>query len=120
NKYYGNPTSENYFIEAMKIIKAKVLDVRFFFFSDEMDYVRDRIVPFLDKDTNYSLCCDNGSDKGYLDLYLLTCCKHFICSKGSFGAFGRILSKNDGLVIVEKTNNYGKVLQENFKNVLLV
>lgn len=117
NEYYGFPPNVEFFVEAMRIIKKNVPNIRFFFFSDEMDYVKREIVPYIDEDVDYKLCYGNGSDKGYLDLYLIKSCKHFICSQGSFGAFGRILSKNEGYVIIERDNQYCKVLKKYFSNV---
>lgn len=96
---YGRPCSEEYFISAIKIINALVPKVKFYFFSDEMSWVNDFLIPQLPQNLEYKICEQNGSDKGYLDLYLMTKCQHFIASKGSFGRFARILSKNEGYFI---------------------
>ena len=97
---YGAPCSVDYFLRAIKIM-ISICDKqpKFFFFSDEPNWVKDNIIPKLDKDVEYYVCEKNGSDAGYLDLYLISKCKQFICSIGSLGFFGRALSRNNGYLI---------------------
>ena len=91
--YYGKTATAQYFINAINFIKDKVPDIKFFFFSDEVDWIKEEIVPKL-HDINYEIVDANGSDKGYLDLYLIAQCNHFISSIGSLAKFGALLSKN--------------------------
>lgn len=90
---YGEPASSDYFLKAINIINKIHNNVMFYFFSDEMLWVKENIIPFLSDDIKYKLCDSNGSDKGYLDLYLLSKCKYIISSNGSFGLFAKILSE---------------------------
>jgi len=103
---YGYPCSVNYFSTAINILSKLEKNIKFYFFSDEPEYVKKEILPTLSKDINYQLCDSNGSDKGYLDLYLLSKCRHIIASKGSFGAFARILSNSDGWFIGTLKSSY--------------
>ena len=99
NVAYGYPVDEKYFIKAIKIILALEKDIKFFFFSEEPDWIEKNLIPKI-QNINYEICRKNGSDKGYLDLYLIANSKHIIASKGSFGRFGKILSFNpDGYFI---------------------
>jgi hypothetical protein len=95
--YWCNP-QDDYFINAMKYISEKYTDANFFFFSDEADWVRENIVFRLsDFEQRNCIVVDiNGSDRGYMDLFLLSACKHFITSQGSLGKFAFLLSNSSG------------------------
>lgn len=91
--YYGKTATAEYFINAIAFIKNKNPETKFFFFSDEVDWIKSEIVPKL-QDISYEIVDCNGSDKGYLDLYLISKCNSFISSIGSLAKFGALLSKN--------------------------
>ena len=58
----------------------------------------------------------NGSDKGYMDLYLLAHCKHQITTKGTLGKFGALLADNPDKYVVlynDETQQYWKMLLQN-------
>jgi hypothetical protein len=61
--------------------------------------VRTHLLPQFPKGC-YEIVNLNGSDKGYLDLWLISQCRHFITSKGSFGRFGALLSPRRGDVVI--------------------
>ena len=100
NPYYGMPPTPEYFIKAINYVLKQRPGTKFFFFSDEMDYVKRHIIPKLDKKIKYKICDKNGSDKGYLDLYLISRADSIIASHGSFGKTARDLSDNPDLLFV--------------------
>lgn len=57
-------------------------------------------IPWLPKQTKYKICDQNGSEKGYLDLYLISNAKSIIASQGSFGNMGKELNTNSDLLFV--------------------
>lgn len=97
---YGMPPTPEHFIRAMNYILEKRPNTVFYFFSDEVDFVRNEIVPKLDKKIKYKICDKNGSDKGYLDFYLMTRANSIIASHGSFGKKAAILNINPDLLFV--------------------
>ncbi len=100
NPVYGNPPSAETFVKAIKyVIKQKPKSV-FYFFSDEMNFVKQNIIPLLPKNIKYKLCDQNGSNKGYLDLYLISHAKSIIASHGSFGNTGKDINVNSDLLFV--------------------
>jgi len=104
NAAYGSPATSEYFIKSINYIKNKQSDSKFFFFSDEIDWIKEKILPGLN-DVDYEIVDCNGSDKGYFDLYLLSRCKNFIISLGSFGKFGCVFSNNHkSITILSKTD----------------
>ena len=114
---YGNPCDIDYFLKAIQLLSLYEEKVKFYFFSDELDWVEKNIIPVLPQNTDYRVCNQNGSDKGYLDLYLVSKCHHIIASKGSFGAFARILSNSDGYFIGTMKSHY---LSEHFDKCIFL
>lgn len=100
NPFYGEPPTYKYFLDAIQYVKQQMSDVEFFFFSDEMDWVKDNIIPRLGSDIIYHTCDKNGSNKGYLDVYLMSNAAAIIASHGSFGPTGFYLNKNNKVVYV--------------------
>lgn len=91
-----HPTQAEFFILAVNKIHSLDPNVKFFFFSDDCGWVRERILPALDGDIACRVCDQNDSSKGYLDLYCISRCDHVICSLGGFGHAGRLFSYKKG------------------------
>lgn len=102
NPVYGAPPTADYFLKAIKYVLKKRPDTVFYFFSDEIEWVRESIVPKLDKNTKFKICDKNGSEKGYLDMYLIVHAKSIIASQGSFGRMGKELNVNRDLLFVSR------------------
>ncbi len=90
------PTQAEFFVLAVRKIHSLDPNVKFFFFSEEPDWIREKILPALDKEIACRVCDQNDSSKGYLDLYLISRCDHVICSLGGFGHAGRLFSYKKG------------------------
>lgn len=106
NPAYGNPASVEYFQKAIAIIHGLCPDVRFLFFSDERDWVRDVLLPALPAGTDAALADGHGSDGGYLDLYLISKCDYIVSSSGSFGVFGAVLSDSCRALVMSRNREY--------------
>ncbi len=91
-----HPTQAEFFILAIRKIHSLDPNVKFFFFSEEPDWIREKILSALDKEIACRVCDQNDSSKGYLDLYLISRCDHVICSLGGFGHAGRLFSYKKG------------------------
>lgn len=88
---YGVPCSTEYFAKTIKIVRALEPRAKFYFFSDEPDYVRDELLPALPADLDSKIVGFNGSDKGYMDLAMIAKCGYVIGSIGSLGVYGAFL-----------------------------
>lgn len=98
---YGKPASFCYFDSAISYCKDRMSAPYFYFFSDEPDWVVDVLIPKLKLMENECKVVDiNGSDKGYMDLFLIACCKHQITSKGSLGKYGALLNDNQQKIVI--------------------
>ena len=101
NNAYGHPADFEYFKKAISYIYSKIETPFFYFFSDEPQWVENELVGKLSIiDGQYMIVDKNGSEKGYMDLFLLASCAHQITSKGSFGKFGALLSNSKDKIVV--------------------
>lgn len=98
---YGTPPTMEYFKNAIAYFKGKFEAPFFYFFSDEPNWIVDDLVPYLQMSSGeYRVVNANGSDKGYMDLYLMAHCKHQIASKGTLGKYGALLEDNPEKIVV--------------------
>lgn len=101
NGAYGNPVDTDYFVKAVNSIGAGHIHLNCYLFSDEPLWVRKQLLPLLPFGNDYTVVDINGSDKGYMDLYLISACKYQITSKGSLGKYGGMLNSSaNGSIIV--------------------
>lgn len=99
--FYGAPASVDYFIKAINYLNERFSGPDFYFFSDDVQYVKEKIITNIDNSIKCHLIT-NGSEKGYYDLLLISKCSHQITSKGSLGKFGACMNTDRGVVIVVK------------------
>ena len=99
NPVYGKPASIDYFINAIMYIKHQYNDAYYFFFSDEPDWVEEFLIKKMPLDENYHIININGSGKGYLDLVLISFCRHQITSKGSLAKYGSLFAKSESQIV---------------------
>lgn len=98
---YGKPASFSYFDNAISYCKQQMASPYFYFFSDEPDWVIDVLIPELKLAESECMVVDiNGSDKGYMDLFLIASCKHQITSKGTLGKYGALLGDNQQKTVI--------------------
>lgn len=114
---YGKPVSTQYFQSAISKLQGESKFLFFYFFSDEPDWVSNVLLPQLElTEENSKVVSINGSDKGYMDLFLIASCKHQITSQGTLGKYGALLGDNpDKLVILadDKVEYHWKELLHN-------
>jgi len=103
--FYGRPASVAYFAEAVRIIRALEGAVTFYFFSDDIAWVRENVLPALG-DAAVVLCGENGSDRGYVDLYLMSRCDNVISSGGSLGVLAAVLSDRKPRLVLSRFRNW--------------
>ena len=93
NKYHGTCPVE-YYEEAIKLIKEKVLNPIFYVFTDDGKWTDEnfKIIPH----TNIS----KKQLKDYEEMFLMTQCKHNIIANSSFSWWGAWLNKNSDKIVV--------------------
>ena len=114
NKFYGSPLEVDYFNRAIRRVEELFPGTKFYFFSDEIDWLERNLIPTLGKSIQYELVAHNGSDKGYLDLYIMAKCRLFISSHGSLAKYARVLARDDAFIIEPSSKrDFDKYLIDN-------
>ena len=87
--------TDEYYNNAISLIKEKVENPYFIIFSDDVEYVKEN----LNIENSYII----EGNKGYEDLYLMSLCKHFILANSTFGFWAAILNtaKNKTVCVPE-------------------
>lgn len=92
---YGNIATLDYYNQAIQIVRGKVYNPRFFVFSDDIEWVKDNL-----KLDNTVYVTHNKGKNSYLDMFLMSNCKHNIIANSSFSFWAAMLNKNDGKIVV--------------------
>lgn len=85
----------NYYIEAIKFIRAKVINPRFYFFSDDLGWVKENL---LTDDDMELVNMKDGRD--YIDLDIMSKCTHNIIANSSFSWWGAYLNRNPDKIVI--------------------
>lgn len=86
--------NEQYFYDAVNLIKERIKNPVFIVFSDDIEWVKNNMnfgVP-----TYY----EDGTDTIYEKLRLMYTCKHFIISNSTFSWWAQYLSRNDDKIVI--------------------
>ncbi|MEJ7737941.1 MAG: alpha-1,2-fucosyltransferase [Chitinophagaceae bacterium] len=85
-----------YYYTAMNYIIEKGIRPSFYIFSDDLDWVRDNI-----KVHAPLTCVDlDGGNKDYIELDLMSKCRHNIIANSSFSWWGAFLNRNPGKIVI--------------------
>ena len=87
----------NYYNRAIEYIRERIKDPNFYIFTDNKKWVSENI-----KDINYTLIDWNpvSGAENYLDMQLMSCCKHNIIANSTYSWWGAWLNDNpDKLVL---------------------
>jgi hypothetical protein len=100
--------SARYYVNAFEYIKSVVKDPHFFFFSDDIEWVKKNIRP----DNKFTYVDINSSRNGCEDLWLMSRCKHNItCGGSTFSWWASYLNPNPEKIVlrtkqISKNPNY--------------
>jgi hypothetical protein len=87
--------NNNYYNNAVAYINAKIQDPHYFIFSDDMEWVKNNL--------EIEACTyveHNTGKQSFVDMYLMTLCKHNIIANSSFSWWGAWLNKNENKIVV--------------------
>lgn len=92
---YEGICTDRYYEQAIGEMKKRYPDARFFFFSNDIEWVKE----------NYSgpdcvIVEGNGEDSGFADLYLMSRCSHHIIANSSFSWWGAWLNPNPHKTVI--------------------
>lgn len=92
---------ENYFIKAIEKINKQIRQkLKIYFFSDDMDWVKEKLIPLVKDKYDYLAVDINDNDRGYFDFYLISNCKYQIASEGRFCETAHIFNKYQNKILI--------------------
>lgn len=103
--YINGVCEIDYFLNAINILKKIYKNIRFFFFSDDIYYVKNEILSKLN-DIDCFIVDINSAEDGYKDLFLISNCNHQIASVGSLGVFANILNNYEEKILITNKEFY--------------
>lgn len=92
----GGLCSLNYYKEAIDIIEAKIENPSFFIFSDDMEWCKSNL-PLPQKTVFVE---GNKGPSSYVDMQLMSNCKHNIIANSSFSWWGAWLNENPNKIVI--------------------
>ncbi len=96
------PCSAEYYNSAVEIIASKVSNIELFIFSDEIHWCKENLK--FSWQVNY---IDNNSNKNnYIDMQLMSACKHNVIANSSFSWWAAWLNNNPNKIIIAPAKWY--------------
>ena len=84
---FGGICTETYYKTAIAEIRRRFPETKFFFFSDDVDYVRGHY-----QEEAYKIVDWNQGEDSLYDMMLMSHCKHHICANSTFSFWGARLN----------------------------
>lgn len=95
DEVYGGICTEEYYEKAFERMKEWMPDCHFFVFTNDAEWVKEHF-----KQKNLTVVEGNDEDAGYLDMYLMTKCKHYILANSSFSWWGCYLNPSKSKKVI--------------------
>lgn len=96
--------TEEYYVRAINKMNQKEMNVVYFVFSDDMEYVRGQMNLFGIEDK--VVYVSDGVLQDYEELYIMKLCKHFIISNSTFSWWAQFLCENKGKSVIAPSKWY--------------
>jgi hypothetical protein len=92
---YGNICTLEYYNKAINILKGKISNPVFYVFSDDINWIKNNL--FIEN----AIYIDwNEGVNSYIDMQLMSCCKHNIIANSTFSWWGAWLNSNEDKIII--------------------
>ncbi len=101
--------SLDWYYNAIQLIKEKVVSPVFFFFSDDMDWVKENFSSHKD---SYFVDINKGSSS-YNDMRLMSLCKHNIIANSTFSWWGAWLNLHEKKIVIAPKYYYRDQTKQN-------
>ncbi len=101
----------NYYQRALAYIKKKVKDPVFFIFSDDIDWVKQNLHI---GECLHSFIDWNTGEYSYVDMQLISCCKHNIIANSSFSWWGAWLNEEPQKLVIAPSVWYKNQMENSY------
>ena len=95
---FGNICTDAYYQKAMELMKEEVPDAHFYFFSDDVSYVKQKY-----QGEEFTVVDINHGKDSFYDMWLMSNCKHNICANSTFSFWGARLNGNERKIMIRPT-----------------
>ena len=95
---FGNICTDAYYQNAIDFVKRIIPDTHFYFFSDDVSYVKKRF-----PGDDYTIVDINHGRDSFYDMWLMSNCKHNICANSTFSFWGARLNPNENKIMIRPT-----------------
>ena len=86
----------DYYLKAINILSSKISSFKLFFFSDDMDWVKENFSSInVDK-----FFIEQEQKNDWVDMFLMSSCDHQIIANSSFSWWGAWLNSNNSKIVV--------------------
>ncbi len=101
---YKGICDKDYYIRAINYMKTQLFNPHFYIFSNDLQWCKDNLTDYMD---NYTFSENNDSQYNYVDMQLMSYCKHNIIAHSSFSWWAAWLNNNEDKIVVapSKWNN---------------
>lgn len=97
---YGGNCTDAYYKRGIALIREKYPEAKFFVFSNDDTWTRAWIEETFPGDHNFVVVEGVPEEEGYLDLYLMSRCKHCILANSSFSWWGAYLNPSADKTVI--------------------
>ena len=95
-RIYGGICTEEYYRKAIEMMNDVLEEPMFYFFSNDIEWVKDT----FGESANYVYVEGNGEHQGYIDMRLMSECKHQIIANSSFSWWAAFLNVNPNKMVI--------------------
>lgn len=98
---YGGICTEQYYKTAIEYVRKRQQNASFFVFTNDPDYAGEWILKnFRQERESFVLIEGTQEENGYLDLYLMSLCRHHILANSSFSWWGAYLNPSEEKMVI--------------------
>lgn len=92
---FGGICTRKYYEMAIDRIRNEVQNPSFYVFTNDIEWAQ-KVLP---SDMNFQFITWNGEEKAYIDMILMSKCRHHIIANSSFSWWGAWLGRQEGITI---------------------
>lgn len=113
---YSNNIDKEYYNKALSLINDQTINPHLFVFSDYPDETF-RFLPLQKYNTTF-ITNNKGDENAYVDLWLMSLCKHFIIANSTFSWWGAWLASNNDKIVIAPADKKNGISAWGFPGLL--
>lgn len=96
-KYNNHVMDKSYYMNAMDYLEERIgYKPKYFIFSDDIEYAKS----LFEHMSNIEYVTGNVKNESWMDMYLMSVCKHNIIANSSFSFWGAYLNRNPDKIVI--------------------